>query len=58
MTKKNDKENMSALQVNTEKAMSKDNNSIEELTYEEQQFVKEYQNRMFEEELYRMEVAH
>lgn len=58
MTKKNDKENMSALQVDTEKAMSKDNNSIEELTYEEQQFVKEYQNRMFEEELYRMEVAH
>ena len=58
MRENNVKKDMSASQVDVEKAMSKDNHSIEELSYEEQQFIKEYQNRKFEEELYRMEVAH
>ena len=56
--KKQEKIEESVLQIDTEKAMSKDNNSIEELSYEEQQFVKEYQNRMFEKELHRMEMPY
>ena len=41
--------------VNIEKAFSTPNISIEELTYEEQQTLKQYEYQMSEEELYIME---
>jgi hypothetical protein len=41
--------------VDWDKIQSKDNHSIEELTYEEQQMLKEYERQQSEEELYMRE---
>lgn len=52
MTKKKEKQSKIESNIDTKKILSTDNDMYETLTYEEQQWIKAYQNRMFEKELH------
>lgn len=58
MTKKEKTQSKIESNIDTKKILSTDNDMYETLTYEEQQWIKAYQNRMFEKELHMYNVAY
>ena len=58
MSKKKEQATKKTSDINPKKIMSTDSEQYETLSYEEQQWIKAYHNRMFEKELHMYNVAY